>query len=245
MKIAVIIPTLNEHMTIANVINGLKTSLRTVQEKHDVDIIVCDGRSSDGTQAIASRNGARILTQQSEGKGNAIRECLESVSADIYVFVDGDETYDVFAIQRLINPILYGKADMVVASRVSQEKSTLRDYLHSFGNKALQSLFNTIFHQNMKDYLSGFRAINLKVANNLKLTSSGFEVEIEMTILAVKMNACIVEVPLLYAHRPMGSNSKLKSFRDGFRLIRYLLINPYRGDYNGHNNIYKSRNVET
>ncbi|MCJ7631849.1 glycosyltransferase family 2 protein [Candidatus Bathyarchaeota archaeon] len=210
-EILCLIPTLNESTAVAEVI------AKAHHFAHRV--VVVDGHSDDGTPAIASEAGADVIIQEGKGKGMALRTAFTMFEADIYVIIDGDATYDVLEMDKLVQPVLDGEADMVIGSRL---KGTLEDgaipWVHKVGNDFFNFLINILFHGSITDSQSGYRALNRKAVESLHLSSQGFEVETEMTMKALKQGLKIKDVPITYRRR-RGSQSKLHSFTAGFRIL--------------------------
>ncbi len=224
MKISVIIPTLNEEATIAKVVKDFKKN-RKVSE-----VIVFDGNSTDKTRWFAEKAGAKVYVQDGKGKGTAVREIFERIDTDIYVLVDGDDTYPSEKLGILLEPVLKNRADMVVGTRMNKmsEKGSLTG-LHSFGNKIISKTIGIFFSNKLNDVLSGYRVINSKLAKNIVLNSSGFEIETELTIKSLLDNYRLVEIPIKYRKRHEKSKSKLSSFGDGY-LIFYTIFSLFK-DY--------------
>lgn len=224
MKISVIILTLNEEKTISNVVRNFKKN-RLVNE-----IIVYDGDSTDKTRYFAKNAKAKVLIQEGKGKGCAIREIFEKINSDIYVLVDGDDTYPANSLNDLIKPIIKNHADMVVGTRLNKdvEPGSIK-ILHRLGNCIISKMLSISFRKNLNDVLSGYRAISRKLAKGIRLNSKGFEVETELTIKSLIGNYKIVEIPIKYRKRQKNSKSKLSSFGDGY-LIFYTIISMIR-DY--------------
>lgn len=191
-------------------------------------IIVYDGNSSDKTRTEAKIAGAEVFVQKSRGKGAAMREILENIDSDIYLFVDGDDTYPAESAKTLIEPIMRGEADMVVGVRSKREHGAISP-MHMLGNRIITGTINICFHRRFRDVLSGYRALSRAVAKDVSLVSGGFEVETELTINALIKNYRILDVPVAYRRRPEGSRSKLGSFADGY-LIFFTVLSLFR-DY--------------
>ena len=224
MKINVIIPTLNEESTIEKVVRDFKKNKKVHK------VIVYDGNSSDKTIERAKKAGANVYIQEGRGKGIAIREVFDRIDSDIYVLVDGDDTYSAESLNELLNPILCKKADMVVGNRINkQSERGSFSGLHKFGNKVVSKIISLCFGKNMNDVLSGYRTINKSLAKNVRLNSQGFEIETELTIKRLMGNYKIIEIPTKYRKRNEDSKSKLSSFGDGY-LIFYTIISMLR-DY--------------
>lgn len=215
-EIVCIIPTLNESATVVEVIEKAK------QFAHRV--VVVDGYSEDGTSKMARGAGAEVILQEGKGKGMALRTAFNRIEADIYVIIDGDATYDALEMERIVQPLLKGKADMVVGSRLKGklEKGSISK-VNIIGNRLFNFLINLLFDGEITDSQSGYRAVNRKAVENFDLSSEGFEVETEMTINALKYRLRIVEVPITYGRRK-GSPSKLSSFKAGSRILKSICL---------------------
>lgn len=218
-KVAVLIPCYNEELTIANVIQNFK------KELPNAIIYVYDNNSSDDTSKIALENGAVVKKEYRQGKGNVVRSMFIEIDADVYVMVDGDDTYPAKFVHSLIEPILENKFDIVIGDRHSNGtyKEENNRPLHNFGNNLVKNLINKIFNSNLKDIMSGYRAFNKKFVKNMPVNSNGFEIETEMTLHTLDKKFNIVEIPIEYRDRPEGSFSKLNTFSDGFRVLKTIL----------------------
>jgi glycosyltransferase involved in cell wall biosynthesis len=212
-KIAVLIPCLNEERTIAKVIQDFR------RELPEAAIYVYDNNSSDRTALVAGTAGAKVIREKRQGKGFVVASMFEDVEADLYILVDGDDTYPADKVHDLLRPILDEQADMVVGNRLAEfgERSFRR--FHLFGNKLVVSLVNLIFKCKLKDIMSGYRAFSRDFVRKVPIVSRGFEVETEMTLQALQYDFVITEVPVPYRKRPEGSSSKLKTFSDGMKTI--------------------------
>jgi len=220
-KIAVIIPTLNEEITVGKVITDFRKQLPKSK------IYVIDCYSTDRTKKIAENKKAKVI-MSSRGKGNAVKTALDQISSDYYVIVDGDDTYPANMVKELLKPVLKKRCDMVVGSRFlgDREQGSVRKS-HIFGNIIITKLLNTCFGTTFTDVLSGYRVLNKNIAKNLYLRSNNFEIETEMSIKASHYDYKIKEIPISYRNRPKGSKSKLNSFLDG-RLILYTIISLFK-----------------
>lgn len=219
MKIAVIIPCYNEELTIAKVINDFKGELP------EADIYVYDNNSKDNTGKIARDHGAIVVKESRQGKGNVVRAMFRDIDADIYIMVDGDDTYPAEAARELIQPIINNEADMVIGDRLSNgtyEKENKRAF-HNLGNNLVQGLIGLLFKNEIKDIMTGYRAFNRFFAKTMPVMSEGFQIETEMSIHALDKKFRLKEIPIEYRDRPDGSESKLNTFRDGYRVIKTLL----------------------
>lgn len=210
--IAVLIPCYNESKTISKVIKDMKSSLP------DATVYVYDNNSSDGTDQIAEASGAIVRYEPRQGKGNVIQAMFADVNADVYVMVDGDDTYPAEDAPKMVNAVCNG-ADMVVGDRLSSTYFTEnKRAFHNSGNRIVRFLINSLFKANIRDIMTGYRAFNRSFVKNFPVLSKGFEIETEMTIHALDKNFNIVEIPITYRDRPIGSESKLNTFSDGFKL---------------------------
>ena len=213
VKIAVLIPCYNEENTISKVISDFKQQLPNAR------IVVFDNNSSDRTGQIALEQGAILIPEPRQGKGFVVETMFNSVESDIYVMVDGDDTYPAQAVHQLIQPILNQQADMVVGSRLTDYTDASFRNLHVFGNKLVCFCVNKIMGSSLKDIMSGYRAFNRQIINIIPVVSSGFEIETELTIQTLYYQRKITEVEIPYRHRPQGSESKLHTFKDGFKIL--------------------------
>ena len=223
-KIAILIPCYNEEITIADVIRKFR------EELPDADIYVFDNNSNDNTVFEAERAGATVRFERRQGKGHVVRLMLRVVDADIYVMVDGDDTYPPVKIHSLIEPILLDEADMVVGSRLAKGNGSDFKFLNKIGNEFFLTLFNSIFKVKTTDLLSGYRAFTKNVAKCLPILSCGFEIETELTIKCIEREYRIVEIPVDLSPRPEGSNSKIKIVRDGLLILKtiFALLRDYK-----------------
>ena len=218
-KIAVMIPCYNEEITIEKVIKDFR------KELPDADIYVYDNNSTDKTVEIATKNNAIIRKEYNQGKGNAVRRMFREIEADIYVMVDGDDTYPAEMVHELIKPIEEQKADMVIGDRLSNgtyKKENKRKF-HSLGNSMVRGSINKLFGTNLRDIMTGYRAFNKIFVKNIPVLSSKFEIETEMTLHALDKKFIIKEIPILYRDRPEGSTSKLNTVKDGMKVLKTIL----------------------
>ena len=212
-KIAVVIPCFNEEKTIGKVIRDFR------KELPDAVIYVFDNNSEDNSAKIATEEGAVLVLEPRQGKGFVVDKMFSTVDADLYVMVDGDDTYPADCVHSLIEPVKRGQADMTVGSRFSQcEDASFRN-LHLFGNRLVKFCINQIMNSTLKDILSGYRVFNKTIAETIPTISSGFEIETELTIQTLYYQRKIVEVEIPYRARPEGSESKLHTISDGFRVL--------------------------
>jgi glycosyltransferase involved in cell wall biosynthesis len=210
-SIAVLIPCFNEEMTIGSVVRDFRQALP------EAIIYVYDNNSCDRTCEIARAAGAVIGFETMQGKGNVIRRMFADIDVDIYVMVDGDDTYDAAAAPTLVSMLFDHQLDMVNARRVSDAKDAYRPG-HRFGNKLLSSMINLIFGDRCRDVLSGYRVMSRRFVKSFPTLAQGFDIEAELTIHALELRMPIMEMDTAFKARPEGSVSKLRTYRDGARI---------------------------
>jgi len=216
-NIAVIIPCKNEAVTIARVVRDFKKSLPGCK------VHVYDNNSTDNTAAIAKKAGAIVGTEHRAGKGNVIRRMFSQIEAEIYIMVDGDDTYDAAQAPLLVKTLEREAADMVVAARMGASEKHER-VGHAFGNRMFNVLYNILFGREFSDIFSGYRAFSRRFVKSFPALSSGFEIETELAVHASQLRLPVAEIPLKYRDRPEGSESKLSTVRDGFRILKTLIV---------------------
>lgn len=214
-KTAVVIPCYNEQASIGLVVQEFQDALP------DADIYVYDNRSDDDTAQIARAAGAIVKYERERGKGNVVRRMFADVDADIYVLVDGDNTYEAAAAPRMIDLALTDGLDMVTGCRVTEVAAAYRPG-HKFGNWLLTNMVTTIFGRRTKDMLSGYRVFSRRFVKSFPALSGGFEIETEFTVHALELRMPIADVDTDYIDRLPGSSSKLNTVRDGFRILRLI-----------------------
>jgi glycosyltransferase involved in cell wall biosynthesis len=223
-KIAILIPCYNEEKTIAKVVRDAKSALP------DAVVYVYDNNSTDRTVELAKEAGAVIRYEHMQGKGNVIRRMFREIEAECYIMVDGDDTYPMEYAREMADKVLLNNADMVVGDRLSSTYFTENKRpFHNFGNTIVRSSINRLFHCEIKDIMTGYRAFSYGFVKTFPILSTGFEIETEMTIHAVYNNMQIENVIVDYRDRPEGSESKLNTFSDGFKVL-HTIIKLYR-DY--------------
>lgn len=216
-KIAVLIPCYNEEKTIAKVVNDYKAALP------EATIYVYDNNSTDKTVQFAKEAGAIVRHEYRQGKGNVIRSMFRDIDAECYLMIDGDDTYPSENARDMINAVLNDGADMVIGDRLSSTYFTENKRpFHNFGNVLVRRLINTIFKSNIQDIMTGYRAFSYEFVKTFPVLSKGFEIETEMSIFAVDRNFYIKEVPVNYRDRPEGSESKLNTFSDGYKVLKTI-----------------------
>ena len=218
-KIAVLIPCYNESKTIGKVVKDYRNVLP------EAEIYVYDNNSTDGTDRVAKEQGAIVCYEKRQGKGNVIRSMFADIDADAYLIVDGDDTYPAECASEMVNLVLKEHIDMVIGDRLSSTYFTENKRpFHNFGNKLVRYLVNKIFHANVRDIMTGYRAFSRKFVKHYPVLSKGFEVETEMTIHALDKNFLLKEIPILYRDRPKGSFSKLNAYGDGIKVLKTILL---------------------
>ncbi|HKW79795.1 MAG TPA: glycosyltransferase family 2 protein [Casimicrobiaceae bacterium] len=216
LDIAVLVPCFNEAQTVGKVIADFLQALPAAR------VYVYDNLSTDDTAARARAAGAIVRSERSPGKGNVIRRMFADIEADIYLIVDGDDTYDASAAPRLVERLLADNLDMVNGRRV-QEGSHAFPFGHRFGNRALTGLVRELFHCEFRDVLSGCKVFSRRFVKSFPALARGFDIEIELTVHALEMRVPTAELPVGYQARPDGSESKLHTYRDGLRILRTMV----------------------
>jgi len=216
-ELAVLIPCFNEEAAIKSVIDAFKTELPTAE------VYVFDNNSTDQTARVAAAAGAHVKREPMQGKGNVVRRMFADVDADIYVMVDGDNTYDPRYVRPMIELLLSENLDMVVGARVTADEDAYRRG-HRFGNRLLTNTVSHLFGNRFSDMLSGFRVFSRRFVKSFPAMSMGFETETELTIHALELRLPVGEIQTPYAARPAGSASKLQTYSDGLKILRLILI---------------------
>ena len=217
-KIAVLIPCYNESLTVSKVVTDWKTALP------EATIYVYDNNSKDGTAEIAAAAGAVVRHEYQQGKGNVIRRMFREIDAEVYLMVDGDDTYPADCAREMADLVLNKQSDMVIGDRLSSTYFTEnKRRFHNFGNSIVRFGINTLFHSNIRDVMTGCRAFSFDFVKTFPVLSAGFEIETEMTIHALDKNMKIDHVIIPYRDRPEGSESKLNTVRDGMKVLRTIL----------------------
>lgn len=224
-KIAVLIPCYNESKTIAKVVGDFKKQLP------EANIYVYDNNSTDNTADIARQAGAIVRYEQRQGKGNVVRRMLADIEADCYLLVDGDDTYPSDNAKEMCNIVLNEHYDMVIGDRLSSTyfQENKRPF-HDYGNRFVRYAINQIFHSDIKDIMTGYRALSRHLVMSVPLLSEGFEIETELTINVLDNQLHIKQIPVEYRDRPIGSTSKLSTFKDGIKIIAtiFRLFRDYK-----------------
>jgi hypothetical protein len=214
--VAVLVPCRDEELTVGAVVQEFSAALP------GAEVWVCDNASTDATAEVARRAGARVLRATPAGKGHAVRRLLADVEADVYLMVDGDGTYDPAAAPLLVRAVLEGGADLANAVRVPEGQGAL-SRAHAWGNRALTWLVSRLFRRQVSDPLSGYKALSRRFAKSFPVFSRRFEVEVEMTVHTLELSMPVADVACPYRARPQGSRSKLRTWRDGARIVWQIL----------------------
>ncbi len=218
MKTAVLIPCYNEELTIKKVIKDFK------KELPDATIYVYNNNSKDKTREIAEKEGVVVVDEYKQGKGNVVRSMFYDIDADIYIMVDGDDTYPAEFVHQLIEPVVKGECDMAIGDRLSNgtyQKENKRPF-HEFGNNIVKKSINVLFKTDLKDIMTGYRCFNKKFVKNMPVMSPKFEIETEMSLYALDKKYVIKEIPIIYRDRPEGSVSKLNTVSDGLKVVKTI-----------------------
>jgi glycosyltransferase involved in cell wall biosynthesis len=217
MRIAVLIPCYNEEPAISKVVRDFRHNLP------DASIHVYDNNSTDGTAVAARTAGASVRRERLQGKGHVVRRMFADIEADIYVLVDGDDTYEAIDAPRMVQLLVDEQLDMVNGARVTEIRAAYRPG-HRFGNVMLTGMVGRIFGNRVSDMLSGYRVFSRRFVKTFPTRASGFEIETEFTVHALELSMAVGEVRTAYRDRPAGSTSKLHTYADGIRILRTILI---------------------
>ena len=216
-KIAVLIPCYNESLTIEKVVSDYKEALP------EATIYVYDNNSSDHTDELARKAGAKVVYEYRQGKGNVIRSMFRDIDAECYLMIDGDDTYPAENAREMGDLVLNKGVDMVIGDRLSSTYFTENKRpFHNMGNRIVRGLINHLFHSNVKDIMTGYRAFSRLFVKSFPVLSKGFEIETEMTIHALDKNFLLEEIPVTYRDRPEGSESKLNTVSDGMKVLKTI-----------------------
>ncbi len=216
-SVAVIIPCRNEAASIADVVHEFRVALP------DARIVVFDNRSTDDTAARAFAAGAEVVREPRPGKGNVVRRMFADVEADVYLMVDGDGTYHAPSARRLVDMIVHDRLDMAVGAREDLHREAHR-WGHAAGNRLFNGLYRTLFGTDFGDVFSGYRAFSRRFVKSFPALSSGFEIETELSVHATQLKVPTGEIVLPYGKRTAGSASKLRTVRDGWRILKTFLF---------------------
>jgi glycosyltransferase involved in cell wall biosynthesis len=216
-RLAVILPCYNEEAAIAGVVRDFRNALP------QAEIYVYDNNSKDNTVEVARTAGAIVRRETRQGKGHVVRRMFADVEADIYVLADGDGTYDAASAPAMIAKLIGERLDMVAGSRLTTYEGEAFRRGHRFGNDLLTGFLGLCFGRTFTDILSGYRVFSRRYVKSFPALSTGFETETELAVHALELRMPIAEVPTPYKARPAGSASKLRTYRDGFRILMMIL----------------------
>jgi glycosyltransferase involved in cell wall biosynthesis len=214
-RIAVLLPCFNEEATIAETVKGFRSSLP------GATVYVYDNNSSDRTRTIAKKAGAVVRSERQQGKGHVVRRMFADIDADLYVMADGDLTYDPKAAPEMVKMLLGEQLDMVVGTRKHAAKEAYRGG-HVIGNRVFTGLLAGLFGRSFNDIFSGYRVFSRRFVKCFPVLSSGFEIETEMSVHALELRMPVGELETRYLARPEGSESKLSTFSDGWRILKTI-----------------------
>jgi glycosyltransferase involved in cell wall biosynthesis len=217
LNVAILVPCFNEEAAIGKVIEGFQAA------RPKVSIYVYDNASTDDTSAVAREHGAIVRSEVSRGKGNVVRRMFADVEADVYVLVDGDDTYDPNSLDRMIELLIDNQCDMITGKRIEQHEQAYR-FGHRFGNRLLATITRSLFGRQSFDLLSGYRVMSRRFVKSFPAISTGFEIETELTIHALSLNIPSLEIDTPYRERKEDSVSKLNTYRDGVRILSTILL---------------------
>jgi glycosyltransferase involved in cell wall biosynthesis len=215
VRVAIVLPCYNEEAAIAETIAGFRTALP------DATIYVYDNNSRDRTVEIARTCGAVVRTERQQGKGNVVRRMFADVDADVYVMADGDLTYDPKAAPAMVRMLLDEQLDMVVGTRQHEAAEAYRGG-HVLGNQLFTGLLSRLFGRSFTDIFSGYRVFSRRFVKSFPVLSAGFEIETEISVHALELKMPVGEVETAYGARPAGSESKLSTYRDGWRILKTI-----------------------
>jgi glycosyltransferase involved in cell wall biosynthesis len=221
-RVAVLVPCYNEAVAVAQVVRDFRAALP------GATVYVYDNNSTDDTARVARAAGAEVFREGRQGKGSVVRRMFNDVEADIYVLVDGDATYDAPSAPRMVTRLVEDRCDMVVGTRVAQAGAAYRAG-HRTGNRLLTAFVANVFGRTFTDILSGYRVFSRRFVKSFPLLSGGFEIETELTIHALDLGLAVAEIETPYYARPEGSQSKLSTFGDGFRIL-WTIFQLYRSE---------------
>jgi glycosyltransferase involved in cell wall biosynthesis len=219
-RIAVLLPCYNEEAAIGATVSGFRAALPSAT------VYVYDNNSRDRTREVAAEAGAVVRGERQQGKGHVVRRMFADVDADIYIMADGDLTYDPKSATAMVDTLLAEQLDMVVGTRRHDEKDAFRGG-HVLGNRVFTGLLAGLFGRSFSDIFSGYRVFSRRFVKSFPVLSSGFEIETEMSVHALELRMPVGEVETVYAARPQGSESKLSTFSDGWRILK-TIVTLYR-----------------
>jgi glycosyltransferase involved in cell wall biosynthesis len=214
-RIAVLLPCFNEEAAIAATVEGFRAALPAAT------VYVYDNNSRDRTREIAAAAGAIVRSERQQGKGHVVRRMFADIDADVYVMADGDLTYDPSSAQAMVDLLLADQLDMVVGTRRHEQKDAYRGG-HLLGNRLFTGILAGLFGRSFSDIFSGYRVFSRRFVKSFPVLSSGFEIETEMSVHALELRMPVGEVETVYLSRPEGSESKLSTIGDGWRILKTI-----------------------
>lgn len=217
-RIAVLVPCYNEERTIKKVVTDWK------RELPEAIVYVYDNNSTDRTVELAKQAGAIVRHEYMQGKGNVVRRMFREIDADCYILIDGDDTYPAEFGREMVRKVLEEQSDMVVGDRLSSTyfEENKRPF-HNMGNSLVRGTINRLFKSSIRDIMTGYRAFSYQFVKTFPVLSKGFEIETEMSIHAVDKNMKVDNVVIEYRDRPEGSESKLNTYSDGFKVLKTIM----------------------
>lgn len=225
-RVAILVPCYNEEITIAKVVKD------AYQAVPSGTVYVYDNNSTDRTAELAEQAGAVVRKAEKQGKGNVLKKMFEEIDADVYITIDGDDTYDFEQVPLMIDKVYKEGADMVIGDRLTSSFFKNKNpRFHSFGNRLVRFLVNHMFHYKYTDIMTGLRALSPNFVKNIKIVSNGFQVETEFSIYAAKHKLKIDSVEINYKDRPEGSYTKTKAIRDGIKIILMIFKLKFKRKY--------------
>jgi glycosyltransferase involved in cell wall biosynthesis len=217
LSIAVLVPCYNEGATIGDVVHDFQSALPNAK------VYVYDNNSTDNTVEVARLAGAVVRNERLQGKGNVVRRMFADIEADVFLMIDGDDTYDAGSARAMVEKLVHENLDMVNGKRITQSEDAYR-IGHKFGNRLLTSLVSIIFGTGFDDMLSGYKIFSRRFVKSFPSLSGGFEIETELTVHALELRMPIAEMETPYGDRPEGSESKLNTYGDGFRILKKIAL---------------------
>ena len=225
-KVAILIPCYNEELTITKVVEDAFKAMP------EAEVYVYDNNSKDKTFEIAQKTGAIVRKCEKQGKGNVLKQAFEEIDADVYVTIDGDDTYDFEKVPEMVDKVLNEGADMVIGDRLTSSYFQKNNgAFHNFGNRLVRFLVNHMFHYKFTDVMTGLRAMSRNFVKNIKIISKGFQIETEFSIYAAKHKLKIDSVEINYKDRPEGSKTKTKAIRDGAKIVGMIFKLKFKRSY--------------
>ncbi|MDQ2851360.1 MAG: glycosyltransferase [Actinomycetota bacterium] len=216
LRIAAIVPCYNEEVAVGQVVKDLLAAV------DGIVVYVYDNNCSDDTVRVATEAGAVVRSESRKGKGNVVRRAFADIDADVYLLIDGDDTYDASAAPQLIETLLSGPYDHVLGVRTDNPDATAYRPGHASGNRLFNRLITALFGEPVTDMLSGYRVFSHRFVKSFPALAREFEIETELTVHAVNLRVPQIEVPVGFKDRPEGSESKLRTYHDGFRILRLI-----------------------